>query len=233
MTQTFCRMATTLTEAPAARARTATARCGDTPERRRWSGLLLTALLLAGPAVSAAQTDEPVRLRVDEYSSQYDDYFRHYANRFFGPFVDWRWFKAQAVAESLLNAHARSEADARGVMQLLPSTFEELSSDRPDWADIHSPRSNIAAGLYYDQLLYRKWNKTFHGSDRFLLTLASYNAGYYRVMAAYRRVSRVRTWEDIRDELPGETRAYIARIRELMTPVPPASPALVASALSD
>ncbi len=187
--------------------------------RRRCLGQLLAgALLLSMPAVYAGSPEPPVRLWVDEYSDEYDDLFRHYANRFFGPFVDWRWFKAQAVAESLLDAHARSNANARGVMQLLPSTFEEVRSEHPEWGDIHSPRWNIAAGLYYDRTLYRKWSSEFHGPDRFLLMLASYNAGYYRVRAAYRRTERVRTWADIKAELPGETRAYVERIRALMRP---------------
>ncbi len=193
--------------------------------------LVLVIGLAAVPAVHAEQATQPVRLLVDDYSDQYDDLFRYYASRHFGPFVDWRWFKAQAVAESMLNAQARSEANARGLMQLLPSTFQEVRGDRADWDDIHSPHWNVAAGLYYNRMLYRKWSETFHGQDRFLLMLASYNAGFYRVLSTYRNREKVRSWEDIKSGLPRETQAYVERIRTLMSPKPqPGVPAMVAHA---
>src|SRR5512144_831567 len=65
-------------------------------------------LLLTAQALHAQPPVSEVPLRVDDYSTKYDDYFRHYSQRYFGPFVDWRWFKAQAVAESLLNPQAHS-----------------------------------------------------------------------------------------------------------------------------
>jgi membrane-bound lytic murein transglycosylase MltF len=198
--------------------------------RRHW---IAAALLLAAAAPAPAPAQEAVPpLVVDQYSDRYDDLFRHYANRYFGPFVDWRWFKAQAVAESMLDAQATSEAGARGVMQLLPSTFEEVSAGRPDWGDIHSPLGNIAAGTYYDRFLYRKWSSLFQGQDRFLLMLASYNAGFYRVRSAFRNVERVREWGDVKEGLPRETIAYVERIRELMKPQP-AAPSVIASTAWD
>src|SRR5512143_489624 len=76
-----------------------------------WLG---AALLLTSQTLHAQPQASEVPLRVDDYSTKYDDYFRHYSQRYFGPFVDWRWFKAQAVAESLLNPQAHSIAGARG-----------------------------------------------------------------------------------------------------------------------
>jgi soluble lytic murein transglycosylase-like protein len=71
---------------------------------------------------------------------------------------------AVAQVESNLRADARSSADARGLLQVLPSTAAELrlDADRPD--------SNVLAGArYLRQLLER-----FHSTD---LALAAYNAG--------------------------------------------------------
>lgn len=187
---------------------------------RRLSLCLGAALFLALDTTYAQPPGSEVRLRVDDYSNKYDDYFRHYGQRYFGPFVDWRWFKAQAVAESLLNPVAVSHANAQGVMQLLPSTFEEVRLTHPNWNDIHAPRWNIAAGIYYNHTLYQQWNGSLHGQDRFLLTLASYNAGFQRVRYAYGVVSHVRTFNDIRHRLPAETRGYVERIQSLMQPKP-------------
>jgi soluble lytic murein transglycosylase-like protein len=71
---------------------------------------------------------------------------------------------AVGQVESNLRADARSSADARGLLQVLPSTAAELRLD----AD--HPASNVLAGArYLQQLLAR-----FHSTD---LALAAYNAG--------------------------------------------------------
>ncbi|HEY0721265.1 MAG TPA: transglycosylase SLT domain-containing protein [Gammaproteobacteria bacterium] len=178
---------------------------------------LSAAALLVAPLQTQAETVN-LPLRVDDYNTKYDSYFQHYSQRFFGPFVDWRWFKAQAVAESLLNPQAESHAGALGVMQLLPRTFYEVRLQHPYFNDIYTPRWNIAAGIYYNLTLYQMWNGALHGDDRFLLTLASYNAGFQRVRNAYARTGRVRSYYDIRQRLPGETQAYVDRIKSLMEP---------------
>jgi soluble lytic murein transglycosylase-like protein len=71
---------------------------------------------------------------------------------------------AVGQVESDLRADARSSADARGLLQVLPSTAAELKLD----AD--HPASNVLAGArYLEQLLAQ-----FHSTD---LALAAYNAG--------------------------------------------------------
>jgi len=160
-------------------------------------------------------------LMVDRYSDQYDDLFRYLSNRYFGPFVDWRWFKAQAVAESRLQSTARSHKGASGLMQLLPSTFLELQSERSRAGDILDPEVNVSAAMKYNRTLFRKWNRIGNAEDRLMLMLASYNAGFYRVAGISRAIAQMRGWDDIAADLPGETRAYVRKIRELMQPVAP------------
>jgi soluble lytic murein transglycosylase-like protein len=73
--------------------------------------------------------------------------------------------------ESNLRADARSEADARGLLQVLPSTAAALR------LDVNRPRTNVLAGArYLRQLLDR-----FESVD---LALAAYNAGPTAVAAA-------------------------------------------------
>jgi len=127
-----------------------------------------TALLLAGGASTA---------RGDTVTDRYDDTFRKYSQRFFGPGYDWRIFKAQAMAESNLNMNAKSWVGARGLMQLMPSTFKEVRSKNPEILSIDKPEWNIAAGIYYDRQLWKQWThqQGENGSQPFML--GSYNAG--------------------------------------------------------
>lgn len=66
--------------------------------------------------------------------------------------------------ESNLQAEARSSADARGLLQVLPSTGAELK------LDIDRPATNVLAGARY----LRRLLDYFHSTD---LALAAYNAG--------------------------------------------------------
>lgn len=171
-------------------------------------GLLLglcANLLHASPQVDSGHWD-----------NSYDAHFQRFSKRYFGPHFDWRWFKAQAIAESHLRPGVTSPAGARGLMQLLPSTFGDIRSEQPHIDDLDSAQANIAAGIYYDSKLFRKWSG-LPQRERIYLTLASYNAGYYRVRRAYNKVEgSERSWQRIKAHLPAETRAYVARISQLM-----------------
>ncbi|MEK7728441.1 MAG: transglycosylase SLT domain-containing protein, partial [candidate division KSB1 bacterium] len=92
-----------------------------------------------------------------KFTTQYDEYFRKYSKHHFGVNFDWRWFKAQAIAESGLNEKAESWVQAKGLMQLMPDTFADMKSRMPHLEDIFEPRWNIAAGIYYDRLLWKMW----------------------------------------------------------------------------
>jgi len=46
-------------------------------------------------------------------TDRFDDTFRKYSQRFFGPGYDWRLFKAQAMAESNIDMNAKSWVGAR------------------------------------------------------------------------------------------------------------------------
>ena len=71
---------------------------------------------------------------------------------------------AVGQVESNLTPTARSTADARGLLQVLPSTAASLQ------LDVNRPETNVLAGARYLRLLFDR----FHSSD---LALAAYNAG--------------------------------------------------------
>ena len=110
-------------------------------------------------------------------TSRFDALFRKYSKRSFGIDFDWRYFKAQAIAESELKPSARSVVGARGLMQLMPSTFSAIQSKRPEFTSIDDPEWNIAAGIMHDRYLWKLWTTDISEEERPAFMFASYNAG--------------------------------------------------------
>jgi membrane-bound lytic murein transglycosylase F len=119
-------------------------------------------------------------------ATRYDPIFRKYAKRYFGAGTDWRWFKAQGMAESDLTPGARSRVGARGIMQLMPSTYGQIKSALPKFGAIDDPEWNIAAGILHDRDLWTLWGKDVPESERWAFMFASYNAGEGTIMRARR-----------------------------------------------
>ena len=165
-------------------------------------------------------------------TDRYDETFRKYAQRFFGPGYDWRIFKAQAMAESNIDMNAKSWVGARGIMQLMPSTFREIRSKNPEIVSINKPEWNIAAGVYYDRQLYLQWKdqQGEGGCESFML--GSYNAGRGTLLRA-QDVARLRVldpavWLNIRTvaaDVPRwrheETLTYVERIEAYLNKMDP------------
>lgn len=152
------------------------------------------AALLASLVLATAAAGQGV-------TSRYDTVFRKYSKRFFGVGFDWRMFKAQAMTESNLNPDASSRAGARGIMQLMPSTFLEVQSKNQGWASIDDPEWNIAAGMYYDRRLWRLWRDSVDTEDHRHFMFGSYNAGRSPILRAQglarRRALDPRYWASI------------------------------------
>jgi membrane-bound lytic murein transglycosylase MltF len=155
-------------------------------------------------------------------SQTYDPTFRKYTKRFFGPAFDWRYFKAQGFAESGLSATAKSWVGARGVMQLMPSTYQEIASHRPEFGTIDQPEWNIAAGIMHDRYLWELWGKDVPEAERHHFMFASYNAGEGTITRA-RAMALTRfgdpAWPSIEQVAPNvlrwrysETLGYVRRI---------------------
>lgn len=152
-----------------------------------------------------------------KWTNKYDRLFKKYSKRYFGPHFEWRWFKSQGIAESNLKPDASSHVGAKGIMQILPTTFEDIKTANPSYAVLIEPRWNIAAGIFYDRQLYRKWRKPLPSDERLFLAFSSYNAGYGRVLKAVKRSGKKDySWNEVKAHLPSETRGYVTRIARLM-----------------
>ena len=156
-------------------------------------------------------------------SEQYDPTFRKYTKRYFGPGFDWRYFKAQGLAESELNANARSYVGARGIMQLMPSTYAAIATKRPELKQIDDPESNIAAGLLHDRYLWTRWQKSVGEGERHRFMFGSYNAGEGPIIRAVNaaRLARLHDaeWASVEQVAPKierwryrETLGYVRKI---------------------
>ena len=195
-----------------------------------WQAVLL---FLAGARVVCAQ-DSSALVRATsslervaqaraakKISQRYDPSFKKYTKRFFGPAFDWRYFKAQGFAESGLKPDATSWVGAKGVMQLMPSTYQEIASHRPEFGPIDQPEWNIAAGILHDRYLWDLW-RNVPDDERHRFMFASYNAGegtINRAFAAARNKYPDPVWSNVELIAPSigrwrysETLGYVRRI---------------------
>ena len=129
-----------------------------------------------GRPIRALKAAADARLR-ERATERYDPIFRKYTKRYFGIGGDWRRFKAQGMAESDLNPNAKSRVGARGIMQLMPSTYHAISSRRPEMGLINDPESNIAAGIMHNRYLWQLWKNDVPEAQRWNFMYGSYNAG--------------------------------------------------------
>ncbi len=140
---------------------------------------------------SASRQFVAVKNRVEQQDvtapvSRYDNYIRQAALLYQIP---ENLVRAVIMVESGFNPRATSKAEARGLMQLVPSTASRMLVD-----DVFDPRQNIYGGVRYLRVLANLFN-----GDLFL-TLAAYNAGEGAVV----KFGGIPPYP--------ETQAYVARV---------------------
>lgn len=159
---------------------------------------------------------------MNEYSTKYDHLFRRYAAGFFGDIdIDWRWFKAQGIAESELNPLAVSPSGAVGIMQLMPGTAAEMAAKLKIANSPKDPDFSIRCGIAYDRRCWDTW-KEEDGFERVWFMFASYNAGTGNIIKAQKLAAIKTKWASVSaqlhkvtgdDDAP-ETINYVKRIQE-------------------
>jgi len=161
--------------------------------RRRCSATVLAAVLgcvAAGPA--DAQVLSPTSpSQAPRVGATIADFVAEASQRFAIP---EGWIAAVMRAESAFDPRATSPKGAMGLMQLMPDTWAALRVRLGLGPDPYDPRDNILAGARYMRDLYDQF-----GAGGFL---AAYNAGPGRYLDFMIRAR----------PLPGETRAYVAKV---------------------
>ncbi len=104
------------------------------------------------------------------------------------------WIRAVMRVESRGNPRAVSRKGAMGLMQIMPATWDYLSSQHALGSDPYDPRANILAGAAYLRAMFDRYGSVD-------AMLAAYNAGPGRFEAS--RSGRA---------LPAETVAYVAAL---------------------
>lgn len=108
--------------------------------------------------------------------SPYDDLVKKYAKSINW---DWRLIASQIYQESKFDTRVSSWAEASGLMQLMPSTAEELGvTNRSD------PEQSIKGGTKYLKELWSNFEHVKDSVQRIKFTMASYNCGLYHVIDA-------------------------------------------------
>ena len=114
----------------------------------------------------------------------------------------------QAEAESTFNPAARSPSGAVGLYQFMPATAQQFGLRvSPDDERLDAVKNARAAAKYLKMLHTRFGN--------WPLAFAAYNCGQGRVSNLLRTTGG-RTFDDIQDRLPAETRMYVPKIAALV-----------------
>ncbi len=98
---------------------------------------------------------------------------------------DWRLLASQVYQESRFDPNAMAWTNARGLMQLIPSTARELGVSDPS-----QPEENLEGGVRYLQQLRRAFEAVPDSVQQIKFTLAAYNCGLGHVKDAQRLAER-------------------------------------------
>ncbi|MCW2086213.1 UNVERIFIED_ORG: hypothetical protein M2193_008388 [Bradyrhizobium japonicum] len=152
--------------------------------------LLLTAFDNAALAQSGSGSQPAIRQSAHSFAGFISEASQRFA-------IAPNWIRSVQSIESAGDVHARSPKGAMGLMQIMPATWAELRERYNLGNDPYDPHDNILAGTaYLRELLDR------YGSPG---VFAAYNAGPVRYEQHLAGGS-----------LPDETRAYVARLANLL-----------------
>ena len=138
---------------------------------------------------AVARAKDSMRVGLSGQLSPYDDLVKKYASQYG---QDWRLITAQMYQESKFDPEAVSWVGAQGLMQVMPSTGQDLG-----FTNLHEPQESIHAGVKYMRQLINRFDLTLPMEERIRFALASYNVGYGHVLDA-RRLAREMGWDSNR-----------------------------------
>lgn len=151
------------------------------------------------------------------YTTQYDDLIKKY----WSIPMDWRFGKAQLIAESNLDPNARSPVGALGLAQFMPDTWGDVCEECDMvGADVRNPTYAIVGFGHYMQQMWNKWTSPRPALDRLHLAQAAYNAGIGNIVRAQHWAQMATDYLSIIAKLDAvtglanaeQTRNYVTRI---------------------
>jgi soluble lytic murein transglycosylase len=128
--------------------------------------------------------------------------------------MDTALVAAVIKVESNFSPKAVSRADARGLMQLRPSTAKEVAKGlghtvEDDFSDkLFDPQYNITLGTRYLAQMLKQFK------DNEILALAAYNAGPSKLRSWLEAGTWDGTWENRRQIPYAETRDYLDKVQQ-------------------
>ena len=140
------------------------------------------------------------------YPMKYSEYVEKYAKEYN---VDNLLIYSIIKAESNFNEKAISASNAKGLMQLMDKTAEEVADNLQmeyEEKDIYEPEKNIMLGTKYYSELLKKYN------DNMYLALAAYNAGIGNVNNWIETGTIKEDGSDIENIPFKETNMYVRKI---------------------
>ncbi len=114
----------------------------------------------------------------------------------------------QAEAESTFNPAARSPAGAVGLYQFMPATAQQFGLSLTPQDERLDAIKNARAAAKYLKMLHGRFGN-------WPLAFAAYNCGQGRVSSVLSKTGG-KTFDDIHDKLPAETRMYVPKIAALV-----------------
>lgn len=143
-----------------------------------------------------------------KYPLNFKEYIIEYGDKYHIPY---ELLAAVIRTESSFDENAVSPVGAVGLMQLMPSTAEELASRLGEdytTVDITDPKTNIAYGSFYLRYLYRNLGENWDTA------CAAYNAGIGRVSGWLKDESYSDDGVTLKNIPIKETRNYVKRINQ-------------------
>lgn len=142
------------------------------------------------------------------YKTTYIDYIEDSVK---GTSIDPYLVLSMIKVESGFNVNAVSSKEAKGLMQIKDSTYEDVKdsfTNRNDSIDIFDPKTNIKVGVSYFQKLIRRYNGNYY------IALLAYNGGMGNVDAWLKKgiITSDLDTENVPEVPFNETKNYLKKV---------------------
>jgi soluble lytic murein transglycosylase-like protein len=169
--------------------------------------LLLGAGLLIGGLLALPVLEQLHAWRTARQMARHDALIREHAA---AAELPYELVRAVVEAESGGDPRAESELGAKGLMQIMPLTEQDVLARNPDLAgragNLADPAYNLAVGTTYLRHLHKRF-----GGDRTLM-LTAYHMGPTRVAKLLKRHPGLTPTQLLKRHAGPKTRAYVAQV---------------------